>query len=314
MQLELFYDSPFSVRLRFEAALDLLYELHWKHLPSASKTRAHFKRLKIFFKDRYIDEISKIDVEDFRRWLEAMGLKENTINKAHTIIIVLFNKIYEWKEIGTVKGIDFKKIPTPLRNPGSQVPKVNEMQFARNVGWAKKLVYGLIKVAIELGDLDFAEIIEMLYLTKLRPGDFFNMTEKNMDLARMILSGIQNKSITTKNPSGLPYLVALTPHMVNILKRRVEMTPPGKPIFRKTNLQKRWKLIRINADAMHVQLWDLRHAAATLELDNGVDSKTVSEGLGHTTERMLPVYARRNLAHRRRAQEILENKETEIIS
>lgn len=312
-QIELFPESPFCVRLRMTEATRIFWETYWQFVPKARTSKKCFKRINEFFAGRYVDELGAAEIEAFRRHLAEYGLKANTVNTHHALLTRIYNKMGEWKEAGMHAGIDFSKIPLPLKNPGSQVPKVDEGQFARKIAWSKKTVYRIISAAIGLNDLDLAEIIEMLYMTKLRPGDLWAMTDRNIDLARSLLTGIQHKTITRRLPSGVPYLIAITPRMGRLLARRLERLPAGQALFKAPSIQ-RFNLVRVAAGAPHVQLRDFRPSAATLLLDNGIDPETVRESLGHTTLRMLPVYAPRTVVHQRRAQAVLEREETEILT
>jgi len=310
IQLELFSTGPFTLRWPMPDALAFFWANYWCFLPKAKTSKKPMARLVQFFAGRYADEISKTDVEALRRHLASLGLKANTINTHHVLLTRFFNKLAEWKEGGSFNGLDFSKITLPLKNPGSLVPKVDERQFARKVAWPKRLVYKLINVANVLNLPEVADAIEILYLSKLRPGDVWNLSERNIDFAHMILSGIQHKTITSRMPSGIPYMIALTPRMATILKRRLA---EGEPLFSKKRVEAGFKIVRKAAGARLVQIRDFRPSSATLLLDNGIDPETVSESLGHTTPRMLPTYAPRSIVHQRKAQAVLEKEETEIL-
>lgn len=312
-QLELLLDVPFMLRLPFPEALALFGALYWFRLPIGKKSKSHFLRLKTFFANHYLDTITKTNIAQMREAFAAQGLKGNTINKAHCIMSRVFSKFEEWKDARYVEGHDFSRLSLPRKNPASLVPRVNERQFQRNVAWPKKVVYKLIRTAEIFGDTDMAEIIEVLYLTRLRPGDLWLMTEKNVNLARRIIFGIQHKTITTRYPSGVPYLIPISPRVAEILERRISRAVGGV-LFKRTNLQKRFKAVRIAASLKHVQLRDFRPSSATLLLDNGIDPETVRDSLGHTTLRLLPSYAPRKLVHLAKAQAVLEDKETEILT
>lgn len=312
-QLELALGSPYTVRLPISEALSLFWREDWQHTVKARQTKIVFERLREFFVLEglsYVDEVSKASIEALRRWLrEEVGLKDNTINGYHMILTRMFNFLNEFKE----RKHDFKNVILPSRNPGSQVRKVNEDKFARNVAWPKKTIKKLIRKAVEIGDLGLAEIIEFLYHHPIRLCDLFRLTEKNVNLPRMVITGIQNKTITRKNPSGVPYLNTLTKRGAAILSRRLETYGPNEPLFQKRNLQKRWKALRSYAGIPGIWLKDLRPSAGTLLLDNGTDPETVKNVLGHTTLRMLPAYVIRTTAHLRKASEKLADEKTEIV-
>lgn len=321
-QLEFSLGAPFSVRFPFSEALTFFWEHYWANTVKASTTKRCFKRMGDFFRNRYLDEITMSDVEGFRRYLASMGLKGNTINTHHMILTRMFNKFEEWKDGRVFEGVDFSRVPLPTKNPASLVPKISEKQFERGVAWPKKTIYKVINMASMMGDQFLADILEMLYLTKLRPGDLWRITEKNVDLPHRVLRGIQHKTITSRLPSGIPYLIAITNKMAVIISRRSLLVPPGLPLFMDYTMTiDGWKkavLIRFKrvcraAKCPHIQMRDFRPSAATLLMDNNVDPQTVQDSLGHTSLRMLPAYTPRSIVHQRKAQNILEDPDTEIL-
>ncbi len=290
-QLELFSDEPFCVRLKIEDAIRIFWDNYWKHLATSSTTKAHKKRLLFFFRDRFIDTISKADIEEFRRYLKTDGLGEQTINKAQMLLSRMFTKLLEYKEGGFAHGMDFRKLTIPTKNPCALVPKPR----------VKKREQVITKEILDrvryYADDDLTDIINMLLYTKLRPGDLQRITHENIDLQRHRMSGVQHKTITTRNPSGVPFMIALDQKLEDIILPRLANTKPGTPLFPFKNMQKRWKFVREKAHALHVQLRDIRRTAATYLLDNGTDPHTVREGLGHTTLDMLPTYTPRTMVH-----------------
>jgi hypothetical protein len=228
-QLELFSDGPFTLRLTIDDAIRIFLDNYWQHLPSAKTTQAHFRRIRDFFKGYYLDSISKADVERFRRHLKEMGYSEPTINKAHMILSRLYRKMEEYKEGRFVAGTDFSRVTLPKKNPAALVPRVNERRFARQfyiTKEQKKLLCSLTP------DDDLSEIVDGLYWSQLRPSDFFTFTDANVDLKAGVLRGIQHKTITSRNPSGVPYKIAIPESKLPIIKRRLEATKPGTPLFR----------------------------------------------------------------------------------
>lgn len=305
-QLELFKRGPFSVRLPFPEALRLFWEIYFQHLPSGRVCESHRKRLASYFRDFYLDTIAKADVEGYRRWMKAQGYSEATTNKGHMILTRLYNKLREYRKAGTVKGFDFGAIHLPGENPGSAAKRVNEKPFARKVAPSKEKVFRLVAFAKQMGYHDMADKIDGLYMSRLRQSDFYRLTAQNVDLDHGLIQGVQHKTITTSNPSGVPFLVVMPDPLKMLVERRMGSVKPGTPLFRAyTSDQVKFQRIREAAGLPYVTLQDLRRAAATHLLDNGVDPQTVAEGLGHTTLRMLPSYTPRTLKHHREASEKL---------
>lgn len=303
-QLELFDNEPFSLRLKFDEATKIFRDNYWKYLASDKTSSAHFRRLNMFFKHYYLDTISKADVERMRRWMHEMGYSEPTINKAHMILSRIYHKFEEYKEGKFVSGTDFSKLVLPKKNPAALVKKTNERKFARRVFITPQQK----KILCSYSDEDLAEIIDGLYWTELRISDFFRITHLNVDLQKRVIFGTQHKTITTSNPSGVPYKVHIPKAKLAMIERRVKNTKPGTPIFRKKNLGKRFLRVKIMSGMPEAQLRDLRGSAASYLLDHGVDPQTVSKTLGHTSLRMLPTYDKRPEENMAKATEILVDK------
>lgn len=324
-QLELFSDEPFCVRLTIIEGIQIFRSTYWDRLPKGKTTAKCFERILTYCQIkgiRYCDEFNKSRMEKLLEWLEDRGCSVFVRNSTHAIITRFFNKLMEWKEGGKHEGVDFSKIPLPNKNPGSQVSKVDEAQFAKKVAWPKKVVYRLIESAKELNDHALAEKIEMLYLTGLRPSDLFRITERNVDLAHLILTGTQHKTVTSNLPSGRPFRIALTAHMAEIIRKRMEWKPAGEPIFGNSSytheswmrqINRRFDVVKKYAGMPHVQLKHMRGSSTTLLLDNNIDIETVRERGGWSTDRMIPIYGRRTIVHQKEAQSVLEKPDTEII-
>jgi integrase len=301
-QLELFAEGPFTLRVTIEDAVRIFWDNYWSHLPFGSKSHAHRERILQFFKGSYLDSISKADVERFRRRMKENGYTDSTINKSHMMLARIFTKFQEYKEGRFVNGVDFSKIVLPEKSPAAQVPRVNEKKRGRKEAPKPEEMRRLISYA----DEDLKDILNGLYWTLLRPSDFFRITDRNVNLSRMMLEGTQHKTITTRNPTGNPYRIPITIDLAIVLKRRMETTKPGTALFRRKNIPKRFNRARGLADLNWVQLGrDIRRAGAIQLLDKGIDPYTVAELLGHSSLDMLPRYTPRTDKHLKEAAEKL---------
>lgn len=300
-QLELFFNEPFSMRFKIEDAMPDFWEHYWKFLPNAATTKAHKKRILFFFRGRFIDDISKADIEDFRRSLLGEGLNPQTVNKAQMLLSRMFTKLAEWKEGKMAHGVDYTKLHLPSKNPCALVPRPRPK--GRKVTATPREFERLRYLATD----DMADILNMVYYTRLRPCDIKILTSNEVDLKRMKIEMVQHKTITTRKPEGIQIVMPINQKIADILLPRLAKTEAGKPLFPWQNMQKRWQKLRKEAGCEHLQLGrDFRRTAATALLDNGVDPYTVAEGLGHTSLEMLPTYTPRTLTHQQKSLEILE--------
>lgn len=322
-QFELFERAPWVVRQRVPDSLELWWIYDWSLTAKSKTTVAAFKRLQKFWTGRFDDELAKPDMEALIRYLQQLGLGNAAVNTHHTMATRWMSWLGECKALGIAHGIDWRPISVPAANIGSLVSKLPEKP--RGVAWPKSLVHKLVAICQRLDDQFMADLIESLYISKVRLVDHWHMEDGNVDLAHLIVAGTQHKSINRRRPIGRPYLKPLTPRLETIYRRRIEQARRmgwkylwRDPAYSVESWRRRIDLrfaqlrdlARLGTD---VQLRDMKPSAATLELDNGIDSQTVAQGMGHKDERHLPVYARRNLTHQRRAQELLEDAHTEII-
>lgn len=296
-QLELFSSATFSIRLRVPEAMEIFWESYWKYLPTAKTTRAHRRRIELFFRNIYLDAMAKSDVENFLRTLYEENLGISTINKAHMLLTRMINKLMEYKEDRT----DFKNITMPRRNPSTLIKTAKETHLARKVVVSPEE----FKILKQCADEDLKDILNMLVWTRLRPSDLKRLTEKNVNWQTRQLEGVQHKTITQRNPSGVSYRVPLHPRMEELLRERIKQVKPGSHLFSWHNMQKRWGSCRKNSGMLLVQMRDLRRSAASFLVDSGEAFKTVSEGLGHTTTRTTEIYTPRNIQHLRQSTEKL---------
>lgn len=294
-QLELFFNEPFSMRLKIEDAMHIFWEHYWKFLPCASATKAHKRRILFFFRERFIETISKSDIEAFRKWCkEHEKLGPSTTNKAHMMLSRMFTKLAEYKLGSFAHGMDFRNLVITGKNPCALVPRVNEKQFARKTvctlaEWRRFMYYA---------NDDMTDILKMLVYTGLRPCDLKRMTSNNIDLQRKRIEGTQNKLITTNNPSGHPYLVPITPGIADILLPRLARVKPGTSLFPIPNWQKRIKDLRVRAGTLNIQIGrDFRRTKIAWLLDNGHDPFSVMEGAGLQSLECMPNYAARTIVH-----------------
>lgn len=304
MQLELFKNEPFSIRITIESAMQIFWETYWKKLPSGKASRANIKKILRFFKGRSLDAISQYDVLEFRRALLAEGLSFSTVNRAQMVLSRLFTKMQEYKRIGKIGEMDLSSITLPEVNPCSLVPKPSETILAREV----VLSPDEFKALRQYADEDLKDVLNMLIWTKLRQSDIRKMTSTNVNWSTMQIKGIQSKTVTTRNPGGVPYFVPIPLEygkngrriqspLEEVLRRRIARVKPGTSLFNWVNMQKRWNKVRKASGFLFVQMRDLRRSAAVYTFDNGQDEISVSRSLHHTTTRMTRNYLPRRRKH-----------------
>lgn len=262
------------------------------------------------FYGRRLDTFSKIDIEYYRREMASNGYSIPTINKGHMILKRYFNKFKEFKEGIWVNGMNFEHLKLPKVNPASLVPIPGERIHARvqtvTVNSLNRLRYVCDN---DLNDPELRDLINVLIWTDLRLGDILKITESNISFERNYFYGVQSKTVTSKNPSGVPYYKPLTKSLRDIFKNRIKVVKPGTRLFPMKNIQRRFAKLKRIANLEHIHIGrDLRRTGATYLLDTGSDEIKVANWLGHTTTRNVPIYGIRTDKHMADIAKTLENK------
>lgn len=305
MQLELFGQEPFSLRLRIEDAVNIFRSNYWDKLPYGKNSKNITNKIVTFFRGHHLDSISKADIERMRQHYRSMGYSESTVNKIHMTLSRIYTKFQEYKDGKFVDGSDFSRIILPDKNPASLVPRTREKPKPEI-----ELTLDRKKILCSFADEDMYEIIDTLWWSMLRPGDLFRISDKNINLDQLTICGVQNKSITTKNPNGLEYRVVIPLDRIDMIKRRIDSTKPGTPIFRRTNIQKRWEKLRrlaskIDPVLLRAKMKEIRDGATSHLLDNNCDAETVRRKGGWASYQMIPHYDKRADRSLKDASELL---------
>lgn len=139
-------------------------------------------------------------------------------------------------------------------------------------------------------------VLVFLRFTGCRPGELANLVWSDIDLANRELVLWRHK---TSRKTGKPRRVPIHPVVLKLLIYLRRLNQPGEYVFlthRKTrwnrsNLGLRMRRTRTAAGIPDdAKLYGLRHAFGTRAILRGVDLKTLSELMGHTTTRMTEHY------------------------
>lgn len=145
----------------------------------------------------------------------------------------------------------------------------------------------------------FRQVLFFLRYTGARPGEMASLTWDDVDLDRAVIVLRRHKTIRMQRVPR-PRIIQLVPLVVKLLKRiKQQQVPETKHVFltaRRTpwnrwNLGLRMRRLREKAKVSNdVKMYGIRHQFGTQSVVNGVDIKTLSELMGHTTTRMTEHY------------------------
>ena len=165
--------------------------------------------IKDFFKNRNIDSLTYIDVQNYRREREK-HVKPNSVNKEHTVLTHLFNKLKEWRRLHVIGNVLL-----PSENPGPLVKKASEKIFRRK----RVLSVEEFDRFMRLASMPVRRICLGAIHTTLRFKDLSLLTKANVNEATNELEGMQAKT-------GKAYSIP-----INSVVRQLIESAPGHSIL-----------------------------------------------------------------------------------
>lgn len=276
-------------RILVSEALSIFHQIEGKH--KGPRYRYQYKPIEEFFKDRYLDTINKVDVDNYRRYRAAEDLRASSINREHSVITRLFNAFKEWKALKVVGPFNFEKLLLPEFNPGEQVSKADERPFVRN----------LVLTPMEFFRFcDYAHprirvIVIVTILTLLRRKNVEVLGKEHFNRALQQLQLIQSKT-------GVPLTIPAQQTVRVIIEDASYDCQIDFTNYRRL-------MVRAQQES-GVKFWltDLRRTGATQMLLDGVDLRTIQKYLGHTTLVMTERYLQPPVQNMIQAGEKLEKR------
>jgi len=239
-------------------------------------------------------ELSTRRIQFFYNHLVEQEVGLRTIEKNHSIIHASLNYAVKYGLIPTN--------PDAFTDPPK--PKKKEMKYL-NVEEVKQL----LQVAKENNDRNYA-LYYLAIVTGMRQGELLGLQWKNVDLERGVIKINQNlkRLPTGKLVFGKPKTktsirsIAIGDETIEVLKeqkqrierecndenlkelwKEMDLVFPstiGTPID-PTNILKKFRQSLKQAKLPRIRFHDLRHTAASLMLNNGIDVLVASRRLGH---------------------------------
>lgn len=260
-------------RMLVEDAAELFFKLHCVKRESAIGIKQFVRYVRLIkekWSGRYVDTITPDDLRDYRAWRRTGGgskagrkcAAESTINREHTAIVTMFNRLVEWRRSGRIS----KSILLPEDNPGKGVRKVSEDRFIRD----RLLSDDEFRRLWENADARLRRIIAAAMNLPLRLEDLKRLRKSQVNERLSQFRGVQAKT-------GREYTLPINSALWSIIR-----SAPGETILDFTAFPHRWKQAVRRAGLKGLQFRDIRRTAATALHDNGVPLRTISSMLGHT--------------------------------
>jgi integrase len=259
--------EPRKARLLVQDAADLFLRLHGEKRQSikgAKQFSRYVRFIKEAWSDRYVDTITRDDVHDYREKRRKQGVVESTINREHTAITTLFNRLTEWRRSGQIP----RNCALPEENPGRGVRKVNEDRFIRQ----RLLTDTEYENLFACADQRLRRILVAVLNLPLRLEDLRRLSLANVDRRRSQFTGIQAKT-------GREYYLPINEPLWDLIR-----TTSGDRLLDFTGFRRSWDRALRQAGLEGLQFRDLRRTAATALHESGrVSLRTISAMLGHAS-------------------------------
>lgn len=290
-QLNLF--SAFE-KLSMQDAINIFHELEGKN--KGKSYRSQYRPIREFFLNRYLETLTRLDVENYRKQRELDGLRLSTVNREHSVITRIFNAFKEWRGLGVVQGYNFTKLQLPQENPGELVKKTDERAYARTLVLTPMEFYKYCDYAHP--NVRVIVILAVLTLLRRKNLEFLNKSNFNVSLQQLQLT--QSK---TKVPITIPATRTVS---VIIDESKYDV------ICDFTNFRKLHERAR-RESGVFFWMTDLRRTGATQMLLDGIDLRTIQRYLGHTTLVMTERYLQPPVQHMIEAAQKIEKKFSGVL-
>lgn len=284
-QLELLLDTPFSLRFSIEEAMRIFIANYWQHKAFGKRSRAINEKILTFFKGYHLDTIAPGDIERLRRFYKDMGYSDAYINKIHMTLSRLYSWWYKTRKGKYLDGTDVSRLVLPEENPASQVSRVKEKPRKVQVTNDDRLVLWARAKSIP-GMNDLADFLDVLWWSGQSPCDIRKIVASDVDLERKVIPGARNKT-------GIEYDIPIPDDRLEMVRRRMESVPPGKPIFHVNNEKPKWNVLRMMTNRSHIQMRDFRGGGVSFLLDLGMDLESIRKKYAWVDFSMIPIYDKR---------------------
>jgi len=254
------------------------------------------KRLKEYFKDRELNEISSFMIERFRVTMLEEGLTKSTTNRYLALLKRMLNLAIDW---GYLMKNQVKKV-----KPFSEKDNLKERILSKDE--EQKL--------LEASSAHLRPIIFTALHTGMRKGEILSLKWNQIDFSKSIIKVENTKS-------GRPRLIPINEFLFEelmILKRRnrkshyVFLNPEtGQPL---KDVKRSFPGSVRRAGIEGLRFHDLRHTFASRLVETGVDLITVKELLGHHSVRVTERYTHSGAEQKRKAVEKLAQRKEKTLN
>jgi integrase len=279
-------DTPFETR-RDPTLEDLADQYVEKHLkahasrPDQAAKSAEWQFAKYLgpWRNRKVGSIRKTDVVELHDRL-GRGTGKHTANRVVQFLRALF---YWADEAGVWHGV----------NPASGIKLFHEAKRTRFL--QPNELPQLFAALRKEPNVDLRDFVNLAMWTGARRGDILSLRWENLFLE-------DNRWQVPDPKNRTPYLVALTPEAIKILRDRREFVGDSPWVFPSrgrtghvVDLKNAWRKLLQRAKLDGLRQHDLRRTLGSYQAAQGTSMKIIGESLGHKSLAATQVYAQLNL-------------------
>ncbi len=277
--------------IKFKEFADMYLETYAKvNKKSWRDDKYRLKKLKEFFKDAELSEITPLMLENFRASRLNEGNTKSTTNRHMALLKKMFNLAIDW---GYLKENPVNKVKLFSEKDNFRERVLTEEEEKRLLDKSSGYVKSIVIIALNTG---------------MRLGEILSLKWSQVDFS-------SKKIRVEKTKSGkIRFININTPLLNEFLKLRSSRnqksylffnTETGKPL---TTVKKAFKSACGRAKIEGLRFHDLRHTFASRLNAKGVDIETIRSFLGHCDITVTQRYTHSNQELRRRAVELLAEK------
>jgi len=274
-----------KTRWKFIDFANEYYKYHCANMKSRKKTHeVHLRVLRAYFKDKYLDQISVMDVEKFKT-KRINEVSPATVNRALSCLKSLFNKAIAWEKFAGANPVCKVKM---LKENNKRLRYLEKEEIERLLSVCDESLKPIVVAALNAG---------------MRLGEILNLKWQDVDFKRGIIYLLKTKS-GDKREIPMNELVrgALTGMRKHPTSEYLFCHKDGSP--RKT-VRKSFSTALKRLNIRNFRFHDLRHTFASHLVMAGIDLNTVRELLGHADLTMTLRYAHLSPNHKKKAVDVL---------
>jgi len=273
-------------KIKFEKMTDLYLENYSKpNKKSSRRDVTSINNLKPFFAEKYLHEITPLDVEKYKRERQSK-VSNATVNREVACLKHIFTKAIEW---GIVQKNPGKKVKL-LRERNTRLRYLDEKEIRTLHDACAEHLKPIVTVALNTG---------------MRKEEILSLRWKDVDFRSRIIAILDTKNGESRE---IPMNDIVHRTLLAVKKTDSPWVFCKKNGERYGNIRKAFEGARKRAGIVDFRFHDLRHTFASHLVMAGVDLKTVQELLGHKSFEMTLRYAHLSPEHKKAALDTLCKK------